>query len=190
MNTVWKKHFLNQHLKLIFLLLLFTNCNPVATEDEKIPPPIQPEILTIFPEIEKWMDESPQIVDSLKYQNNDRYLQYQAYGLIQQAVATYQIDQHLVQIRIFEMKDTKNAFAIWSNLKYEGCEIDTLGGKQCFVGAYSLDFWQDRFYIHIQRYRQSEQTRKIMYQLAAAIQDKLMKNKENFIHLDDTKHEN
>ncbi len=161
-----KKHFSKSLLCTIFIGGLVIGCLSSTTE-ESSSLSNQPEILSLFPSIDKWRASPATILDS----SETIYLQtqYKSYGFIRQADAIYHIYDNPIKVSILEMNSSESAYGIWSDLRYEGCNSDSLFVRDNFSGTYSMNFWKDRYYIHIQRYDRSDLTKSVIKQLAMAI---------------------
>ncbi|MBN2213014.1 MAG: hypothetical protein JW723_02115 [Bacteroidales bacterium] len=73
-----------------------------------------------------------------------------------------------VRAEIFDMQDSKNAYGIFSNIRYE--ENAGYGqGAQYVKGA--LFFWKDRYFINITTIEETNETESFIRQLAEFIQD-------------------
>jgi hypothetical protein len=95
--------------------------------------------------------------------------QFISYGYAGALSKTYEkTGEPEVRAEIFDMTDSKNAYGIFSNIRYD--ENDAYGqGSQYVKGA--LFFWKGRYFINITAIEETNETVKFVRQLAEYIQD-------------------
>lgn len=95
--------------------------------------------------------------------------QFISYGYISAVSKTYEKgDEPEVRAEIFDMQHPKNAYGIFSNIRYE--ENAGYGqGAQYVRGA--LFFWKGKYFINITTIDETEEAEKFIRQLAEFIQD-------------------
>ncbi|HJX72262.1 MAG TPA: DUF6599 family protein [Bacteroidales bacterium] len=95
--------------------------------------------------------------------------QFISYGYVSAVSKTYEkAGEPEVRAEVFDMASSKNAYGIFSNIRYD--ETDEYGqGSQYVRGA--LFFWKGRYYINITAIEETDETEKFIRQLAEHIQD-------------------
>lgn len=95
--------------------------------------------------------------------------QFISYGYISAVAKTYETkNEPEVRLEIFDMYNSKNAYGIFSNIRYE--ENGDYGqGSQYVTGA--LFFWKGKYFINITTVEETHETKKFIKELARRITD-------------------
>ena len=95
--------------------------------------------------------------------------QFISYGFVCAVSKTYEkINEPEVRIEVFDMANSKNAYGIFSNIRYD--ENDDYGqGSQYVTGA--LFFWKGKYYINITTIEETRVTEKFIREIADSISD-------------------
>ncbi len=95
--------------------------------------------------------------------------QFISYGYIRAVSKTYEkTGEPEVRLEIFDMGNSKNAYGIFSNIRYE--EDDEYGqGSQYVKGA--LFFWKGRYFVNITTIEETPESKRYIRELAKKISD-------------------